>query len=186
MKPAGQAPFLVGPPGAGKSRWLAAVRHAPTVSSDEVRERLFAVRGICRAEGDSLLEAGGSAADYERWHGRFDRDVLDVCRELRAEGWVVELGGPVGLRLEAGEPALCILPPSDCTLLARLRQRSSGDRIAQLWLARGGCDLVRQWWTAYRARSWTHGTRSDMQTPWAPVPGACKSSCVDGSQGTHA
>lgn len=165
-------PFVVGPPGVGKSRWLASSGNVPTVSSDYIRCRLFDMRGVDLNEGAGILEAGGRAQDHERWLGQFDDDVLALSRELRMEGWRVELGGPLGLHLGPSEPAVCLLPKSPEVLLQVLRKRSRGDRAAELWMMRGGQQLIRQWCDEFGQRSWTHGViRDPLRSGDLPVQG---------------
>jgi hypothetical protein len=156
-------PFVIGPPGSGKSRFLNGIDFAPTISSDEIRSRLFALRDISHDAGAAILRSGGSVAEYEEWRGYLDSDVLSICRDLRADGWVVELGGPLGLHLQADDPALCVMPTSRQTMLARLRERSESDHIALLWLAAGGNELAAAWHDAFARRSWSHGVHSEIE-----------------------
>lgn len=162
--------FVAGPPGVGKSRWLARLGDVPRVSSDQIRWRLFELRGVDRDEGAGILEDGGRAVDYERWLCQFDEEILALSRELRKEGWLVELGGSLGLRLSPSEPAVCLLPTSPEELVRNLRKRDSGDRIAGIWMMRGGRQLILRWCDEFAQRTWTHGIiRSQAPRDRLPV-----------------
>jgi predicted kinase len=169
--------YVVGPPGAGKSTLVEFLEHSigiPNADSDWIRKLIFERRRTRQNEGDALLDGTPDCAfAFQRWQACHDDAVLKTVHSLVGSGYVVELGGELGLHLSARQrrAAICLLPPVE-VIRDRVEARAAHDIYAARWLSCGGRELVEVWFSEFDRLDYGHGTHAGARAALDVIGGA--------------